>query len=174
MPINLFFCWWVMWLHPLYSLIFMILWAMGITNYYSFDVYYSHHCWVTLSSFYGMVLVILMFAICLIEVMDNPVKLLSLQGIYLMYLYLGSIAVIICIYVWVLIDSCVSLTSDETEIVTSGSSSPGVFTLNRFNSLKQFSSLKRAHISRSKTSDTSFYLRVGALGKCKMSRFYLL
>ncbi|XP_016661882.1 proton channel OtopLc isoform X2 [Acyrthosiphon pisum] len=122
-----------------------------------------HHFWVTLSSFYGMVLVILMFAICLIEVMDNPVKLLSIQGIYLMYLYLGSIAVIICIYVWVLIDSCVSLTSDEAEIVTSGSSSPGVFTLNRFNSLKQFSSLKRAHISRSKTSDTSFYLRVGAL-----------
>ncbi|XP_025195323.1 proton channel OtopLc-like isoform X1 [Melanaphis sacchari] len=122
-----------------------------------------HHFWVTLSSLYGMVLVILMFAICLIEVMDNPVKLLSIQGIYLMYLYLGSIAVIICIYVWVLIDSCVSLTSDETEIVTSDSSSPGVFTLNRFNSLKQFSSLKRAHISRSKTSDTSFYLRVGAL-----------
>ncbi|XP_027846765.2 proton channel OtopLc-like isoform X2 [Aphis gossypii] len=122
-----------------------------------------HHFWVTLSSLYGMILVILMFAICLIEVMDNPVKLLSIQGIYLMYLYLGSIAVIICIYVWVLIDSCVSLTSDETEIVTSDSSSPGVFTLNRFNSLKQFSSLKRAHISRSKTSDTSFYLRVGAL-----------
>lgn len=119
---------------------------------------------MTLSSFYGMVLVILMFAICLIEVMDNPVKLLSIQGIYLMYLYLGSIAVIICIYIWVLIDSCVSLTSDESEIVTTDSSSPGIFTLNRFNSLKQFSSLKRAHISRSKTSDTSFYLRVGALG----------
>lgn len=114
-----------------------------------------------------MVLVILMFAICLIEVMDNPVKLLSIQGIYLMYLYLGSIAVIICIYIWVLIDSCVSLTSDESEIITSGSSSQGIFTLNRFNSLKQFNSLKRAHISRSKTSDTSFYLRVGALGKLK-------
>lgn len=112
-----------------------------------------------------MVLIILMFAICLIEVMDNPVKLLSIQGIYLMYLYLGSIAVIICIYIWVLIDSCVSLTADESEIVTSDSSSPGIFTLNRFNSLKQFSSLKRAHISRSKTSDTSFYLRIGALGK---------
>ncbi|XP_025410129.1 proton channel OtopLc-like isoform X2 [Sipha flava] len=122
-----------------------------------------HHFWVSLSSLYGIMLVILMFAICLIEVMDNPVQLLSIQGIYLMYLYLGSIAVIICIYIWVLIDSCVSLTSDESEIVTSGSSSPGVFTLNRFNSLKQFSSLKRAHISRSKTSDTSFYLRVGAL-----------
>ncbi|VVC35535.1 Hypothetical protein CINCED_3A023453 [Cinara cedri] len=121
------------------------------------------HFWVTLSSLYGLILVILMFAICLIEVMDNPVKLLSVQGIYLMYLYLGSIAVIICIYVWVLIDSCVSLTSDESEIVTSGSSSPGIFTLNRFSSLKQFSSLKRAHISRAKTSDTSFYLRVGAL-----------
>lgn len=117
-----------------------------------------------------MVLVILMFAICLIEVMDNPVKLLSVQGIYLMYLYLGSIGVIICIYVWVLIDSCVSLTSDETEIVASDSSLPGAFTLSRFNSLKQFSSLKRAHISRSKTSDTSFYLRVGALSKFKISR----
>jgi len=131
------------------------------------DFDYSHHFWVTLSSFYGMVLVILMFAICLVEVMDNPVKLLSVQGIYLMYLYLGSIAVIICIYIWVLIDSCVSLTSDESEIVTSVSSSPGIFTLNRFNTLKQFSSLKRAHISRSKTSDTSFYLRVGALGEFK-------
>lgn len=127
--------------------------------------YFSNHFWVTLSSFYGLVLVILMFAICLIEVMDNPVKLLSVQGIYLMYLYLGSIAVIICIYVWVLIDSCVSLTSDESEIIMSGSSSPGIFTLNRFSTLKQFSSLKRAHISRAKTSDTSFYLRVGALGE---------
>ncbi|XP_050535741.1 proton channel OtopLc-like isoform X2 [Daktulosphaira vitifoliae] len=116
-----------------------------------------HHFWVTLSSFYGMFLVILMIAICLVEVMDNPVKMLSMQGIYLMYLYLGSIAVIICIYIWVLIDSCASLTADETEIVTSDSSSPGLFTLNRF------SSLKRAHISRSKTSDTSFYLRIGAL-----------
>ncbi|XP_050430250.1 proton channel OtopLc-like isoform X2 [Adelges cooleyi] len=116
-----------------------------------------HHFWVTLSSFYGTLLVVLMLAICLIEVMDNPVKMLSMQGIYLMYLYLGSIAVIICIYIWVLIDSCVSLTSDETEMVTTDSSSPGMFTLNRF------SSLKRAHISRSKTSDTSFYLRIGAL-----------
>lgn len=131
----------------------------------------SHHFWVTLSSFYGTILVILMFAICLIEVMDNPVKLLSVQGIYLMYLYLGSIAVIICIYIWVLIDSCVSLTSDESEIVTSDSSSPGIFTLNRFNSLKQFSSLKRAHISRSKTSDTSFYLRVGALSKFPKNKY---
>lgn len=139
---------------------------LRILKIISFSLH-SHHFWVTLSSFYGTVLVILMFAICLIEVMDNPVKLLSIQGIYLMYLYLGSIAVIICIYIWVLIDSCISLTSDESEIVTSDSSSPGIFTLNRFNSLKQFSSLKRAHISRSKTSDTSFYLRVGALGKFK-------
>lgn len=146
---------------------------MRLTNYtvyiFIFGVCYSHHFWVSLSSFYGMLLVIFMFAICLIEVMDNPVQLLLIQGIYLMYLYLGSIAVIICIYIWVLIDSCVSLTSDESEIFTSGSSSPGVFTLNRFNSLKQFSSLKRAHISRSKTSDTSFYLRVGALGEFNKS-----
>lgn len=120
----------------------------------------SHHFWVTLSSFYGMLLVILMIAISLVEVMDNPVKMLSIQSVYLMYLYLGSIAVIICIYIWVLIDSCVSMTADETDIVTSDSSSPGLFTLNRF------SSLKRAHISRSKTSDTSFYLRIGALRKC--------
>jgi hypothetical protein len=32
-------------------------------------------------------------------------------------------------------------------------------------SLTRFGSLKRAHISRAKTSGTSFYLRVGALGK---------
>ncbi|EFN90016.1 Otopetrin-2 [Harpegnathos saltator] len=41
--------------------------------------------------------------------MDTPVPLLSLQGVFLMYLYVGSIAVIIGIYIWVLVDSCGSL-----------------------------------------------------------------
>ncbi|XP_015123870.1 proton channel OtopLc [Diachasma alloeum] len=55
------------------------------------------------------------------------------------------------IYLWVLVDSCGSLAncSDDAEL---GSTS-----------LTRFGSLKRAHISRSKTATTSFYIRVGAL-----------
>ncbi len=40
----------------------------------------------------------------------------DLQGIYVIYLYVGSIAVIICIYIWVLADSCASMHHDvDTE-----------------------------------------------------------
>ncbi|KAL1459730.1 hypothetical protein WDU94_011685 [Cyamophila willieti] len=119
--------------------------------------------WVLLSTLYGKILIVLMIAFCLIEVMDNSIKLLTLQGLYLIYLYVGSIAVIICIYIWVLIDSCSSWnTIDSPNITTSvmADAELGSMTMSRFDSLK------RAHISRAKTSATSFYIRIGALGKC--------
>nr|CAD7445238.1 unnamed protein product [Timema bartmani] len=123
------------------------------------------HLWILLSSLYGRLLVILMVAFCITEVMDNSVKLLSLQGIFLMYLYVGSIAVIICIYIWVLIDSCASLhahseiTSPAMNTAAVGDGDPELGGL----SFARFGSLKRAHITRARTSATSFYLRVGAL-----------
>ncbi|XP_039294561.1 proton channel OtopLc-like [Nilaparvata lugens] len=118
------------------------------------------YLWVLLSSLYGKLLIILMIAFTLIESMDNSVKLLSLQGLYLMYLYVGSIAVIICIYIWVLVDSCASFSGDaDVGITTSVITDAELGSL----SLTRFGSLKRAHISRDKTSATSFYLRVGAL-----------
>nr|CAD7589468.1 unnamed protein product [Timema genevievae] len=88
-----------------------------------------------------------------------------MQGIFLMYLYVGSIAVIICIYIWVLIDSCASLhahseiTSPAMNTAAVGDGDPELGGL----SFARFGSLKRAHISRARTSATSFYLRVGAL-----------
>ncbi|XP_015513817.2 proton channel OtopLc [Neodiprion lecontei] len=109
--------------------------------------------WVVLSNVYGELVVVIMLAFCLAEVMDTPVPLHSLQGVFLMYLYVGSIAVIISIYLWVLIDSCSSMGSgggvDDAELGGA--------------SLTRFGSLKRAHISRTRTAPTSFYIRVGAL-----------
>ncbi|KAL6426002.1 hypothetical protein ACFW04_008946 [Cataglyphis niger] len=110
--------------------------------------------WVVLSNVYGELIVVLTFAVCLAEVMDTPVPLLSLQGIFLMYLYVGSIAVIIAIYIWVLIDSCGSLSRGGNGL---GDAELGGASLSRFGSLK------RAHISRARTAPTSFYIRVGAL-----------
>jgi hypothetical protein len=131
------------------------------------------HLWILLSSLYGKLVVVLMLAFCITEVMDNSIKLLSLQGIFLMYLYVGSIAVIICIYIWVLIDSCASLNSPNEVPSTRRGIAPANVTTNGAGerdaemagslSLTRFGSLKRAHISRAKTSGTSFYLRVGAL-----------
>ncbi|XP_021934985.1 uncharacterized protein LOC110837319 [Zootermopsis nevadensis] len=127
--------------------------------------------WVLLSSLYGKLVVIVMLTFCVTEVMDNSIKLLSLQGIFLMYLYVGSIAVIICIYIWVLIDSCSSLNSQNEMATTHRVTSPANAAtagdpdaeLGGGLTLARFGSLKRAHISRAKTSGTSFYLRVGAL-----------
>ncbi|XP_033351460.1 proton channel OtopLc-like [Bombus vosnesenskii] len=110
--------------------------------------------WIILSNVYGQLVVVLMIALCLAEVMDTPVPLLSLQGVFLMYLYVGSIAVIISIYIWVLIDSCGSLGTGATGMDDAELGGA---------SLTRFGSLKRAHISRSRTAPTSFYIRVGAL-----------
>ncbi|XP_011862550.1 PREDICTED: uncharacterized protein LOC105559100 [Vollenhovia emeryi] len=110
--------------------------------------------WVVLSNVYGELIVVLTLAVCLAEVMDTPVPLLSLQGIFLMYLYVGSIAVIIAIYIWVLVDSCGSLSRGGNGL---GDAELGGASLTRFGSLK------RAHISRARTAPTSFYIRVGAL-----------
>ncbi|XP_012279923.1 uncharacterized protein LOC105699482 isoform X2 [Orussus abietinus] len=108
--------------------------------------------WIVLSNVYGELMVVLMMALCLAEVMDTPVPLLSLQGVFLMYLYVGSIAVIIGIYLWVLIDSCGSFTGGGGLDAELGNAS-----------LTRFGSLKKAHISRARTAPTSFYIRVGAL-----------
>lgn len=152
---------------------------MELTFYpHYFNVIDSHHLWIQLSTVYGIALLIIVFAICITEITDNSVKLfalqvchvsevhslnfkalplnicLSLQGVYMMYLYIGSIAVIICIYVWVLVDSCSnikSLKSDTSALAEAAE-------------LTRFGSLKKAHISPAKTSSTSFYLRIGALG----------
>lgn len=71
-----------------------------------------------------------------------------------MYLYVGSIAVIIGIYIWVLFDSCASLNGTRSGMVDVEIGGTSV---------TRFGSLKRAHISRSRTAPTSFYIRVGAL-----------
>ncbi|KAH0944711.1 hypothetical protein HN011_011535 [Eciton burchellii] len=110
--------------------------------------------WVVLSNVYGELIVVLTLALCLAEVMDTPVPLLSLQSIFFMYLYVGSIAVIIGIYIWVLIDSCSSFNRAGNGL---GDAELGGASLTRFGSLK------RAHISRARTAPTSFYIRVGAL-----------
>lgn len=70
-----------------------------------------------------------------------------------MYMYVGSIAVIIGIYIWVLVDSCGSMRggSGLRDAELGGAS------------LTRFGSLKLAHISRARTAPTSFYIRVGAL-----------
>lgn len=57
-----------------------------------------------------------------------------LQGIFLMYLYVGSIAVIIAIYIWVLVDSCSSFSGDADESITTsvvGDTEIGRLTLSR-------------------------------------------
>lgn len=79
-----------------------------------------------------------------------------MQGIFLMYMYVGSIIVILLIYVWVLFDSCRSIRNGATDL-----EDPELGAA----SLTRFGSLKRAHISRSRIAPTNFYIRVGALRK---------
>ena len=76
-----------------------------------------------------------------------------------MYLYVGSIVAIMCIYISVLLDQCPSLTgrSSREPLTNNGDPESG--------SVTSFGTLRRAHIDRNKVSRTSFYLRVGALGK---------
>ena len=76
--------------------------------------------WVTLSAMYGKLLVLLMFAFCLIEVMDNKVPPLTFQGFFMMYLYCGSIIAIMCIYITVLLDNCPSVTNSRENLTTAG------------------------------------------------------
>ena len=85
---------------------------------------------------------------------------LRLQGVFMMYLYVGSIVAIMCIYISVLIDNCPSLTNSNgsrENLTTKGDPEVG--------SIASFGTLRKAHIDRTKVSRTSFYLRVGALGK---------
>eukprot|EP00094_Tigriopus_californicus_P009507 TCALIF_09167-PA protein Name:"Protein of unknown function" AED:0.45 eAED:0.45 QI:4/1/0.5/1/1/1/2/0/112 len=111
---------------------------------------------------YGKFLVLLMLAFCLIEVMDNNIRPLAFQGIYMMYLYIGSIVAIMCIYITVLLDNCPSLTrSNKADQVQNSKGKIDPET----GSVASFGTLRRAHIDRKKVSRTSFYLRVGALGK---------
>lgn len=77
----------------------------------------------------------------------------------MIYLYVGSILAIMCIYISLLIDQCPSLTKSRENLTTAADPECG--------SIGSFDTLKRAHISRSKTPRTSFYLRVGALGITK-------
>ncbi|XP_042873665.1 proton channel OtopLc-like isoform X1 [Penaeus japonicus] len=113
------------------------------------------YLWVVMSGMYGKLVVLLMLAFCLTEVLDNQVLPLTFQGIFLMYLYVGSIVAIMCIYVTVIADNCPSITASKENLTKNGDPEAG--------SITSFGTLKRAHISRSKTSRTSFYLRVGAL-----------
>lgn len=127
--------------------------------------YCSSHLWVALSSMYGKVLVLLMLAFCLTEVMDNQIRPLAFQGVFMMYLYVGSIVAIMCIYITVLLDNCPSLTGKNSrEPLTNNAGDP------ESGSLASFGTLRRAHIDRNKVSRTSFYLRVGALGKYHLER----
>lgn len=81
-----------------------------------------------------------------------------------MYLYVGSILAIMCIYVSVIVDNCPSITASKENLTKQDDPEVG--------SITSFGTLKRAHISRSKTSRTSFYLRVGALGKSSQITSY--
>jgi len=111
--------------------------------------------WITLSAMYGKMLVLLMIAFCLIEVMDNKIKPLTFQAYFMMYLYIGSIIAIMCIYITVLLDNCPSVSNSRENLTTAGDPEVG--------SIGSIGTLKRAHISRNKVSRTSFYLRIGAL-----------
>ncbi|XP_069191181.1 proton channel OtopLc [Procambarus clarkii] len=113
------------------------------------------YLWVVMSGMYGKLVVLLMLAFCLTEVLDNTVLPFTFQGVFLMYLYVGSIVAIMCIYVSVIIDNCPSITASKENLTKHEDPEVG--------SITSFGTLKRAHISRSKTSRTSFYLRVGAL-----------
>ncbi|CAG0900143.1 unnamed protein product [Darwinula stevensoni] len=126
--------------------------------------------WVSLSAMYGKLIVLCALAFCLTEVMDNSVKPLQYQGIFVMYLYVGSIISIMCIYITVLVDNCPSLTKGSREELAAAeegeveSTRGGTGGDSGGGTLRNWSgTLRRAHISRSRISRTSFYLRVGAI-----------
>lgn len=72
----------------------------------------------------------------------------------MMYLYVGSIVAIMCIYITVLFDNC-----------PGGSGGGKMKGDPETGSVGSFGTLRRTHIDRNKVSRTSFYLRVGALGE---------
>ena len=88
----------------------------------------------------------------------------------MMYLYVGSIVAIMCIYITVLLDNCPSFgggggggrargsSKKPHKSVRAGDPETGSVG-------SGLGTLRRAHIDRTKVSRTSFYLRVGALGK---------
>lgn len=51
------------------------------------DCVLSSQLWIILSNVYGQLLVVLMIALCLAEVMDTPVPLLSLQVSKFKFIY---------------------------------------------------------------------------------------
>jgi hypothetical protein len=136
---------------------------MPLTPFHNF----SSHFWVTLSSLYGKFLVLLMLAFCLTEVMDNNIRPLAFQGVFMMYLYVGSIVAIMCIYITVLLDNCPGggASSSKHSKTSKGSKSRVIMDAETGSVGSGFGTLRRAHIDRTKVSRTSFYLRVGALGK---------
>ena len=83
----------------------------------------------------------------------------------MMYLYVGSIVAIMCIYISVLIDNCPSLTGSTSRDQLTSNAQTGGGADPESGSIASFGTLRRAHIDRTKVSRTSFYLRVGALGK---------
>lgn len=78
-------------------------------------------------------------------------------------MYVGGIAVILCIYVWVLIDSCGALSNSSSRDYDSEDDVPTTDDNENPGPLTRFGSLKRAH--RAVTTGTSFYIRVGAICK---------
>jgi len=87
----------------------------------------------------------------------------------LLYMYVGGIAVILCIYVWVLIDSCGALSNNSSRDYDSEDDVPTTDDNENPGPLTRFGSLKRAH--RAGTTGTSFYIRVGAICKYRSANY---
>ena len=83
-----------------------------------------------------------------------------------MYLYVGSIVAIMCIYITVLLDNCPGGGGGRSRKSHKSHKSLRVGLDPETGSVGSgLGTLRRAHIDRTKVSRTSFYLRVGALGE---------
>ncbi|KAB7507243.1 hypothetical protein Anas_05540, partial [Armadillidium nasatum] len=78
------------------------------------------YLWVVLSRMYGKLVILLMLAFCLTEVLDNKIPPLTFQEVFLLYLYVGSIVAIMCIYVTVIVDNCPSITGSKENLTKTG------------------------------------------------------
>ena len=95
----------------------------------------------------------------------------------MMYLYVGSIVAIMCIYATVLLDNCPGFARGGHGGPAAGGGDTLARPGNLYNktydpesgSVLSFGTLRRAHIDKTKVSRTSFYLRVGALGESAVS-----